>query len=260
MKYYKNPIGKRVFLRYPKELLDGMLKTGIIQIINVNNEVKYVPEVAIVEETNGQEDFQKGDEVVVQYLVALDKEVWKDNQDEIARKSGEIYREDKRIYEKYTELRKQMKNGTAAALIQDWHKEKAIKVQQLPPQKEKRNIRNQYFIQKENDDEIRWCWEEQIYGIRRNGKITPTKNFIFCELPEELPEQIGRIYIPHSARKPETSKKGFKVKVKYIRDEEKKSLNLQEGQYIYCDKDTDAVKKIWGEEVIRVPINYILGW
>lgn len=198
----------KLIIRYrPQDLDQHLNMSGTIRVVNSLNVAEYISETAIVE-SSGIDGINKGDEVIVQYLIAWDVDY----------------------------------------------------------DAEGKRIRNQYFIDiepnKDNSelhDEIRWCWNQAVFGVRRNGKIIPLNGYCFCEKPEKPYEYKGLIVIPEIYRKQDTDNKGYRAKLKYINPKDTEELSLQEGQVIWAAKNTDATKKVWGEELIRVPVDKILA-
>ncbi len=120
--------------------------------------------------------------------------------------------------------------------------------------------RNQYFISKEEDgSELRWCHKDQVFGVIKDGKIIPVNGYMFCEPPMKPYEYKGKIIIPDMYKKQDTDNKGYRAKIKYLNNKDKKELSLQEGMTIWAEKNTDATKKILGEELIRVPVNKVVA-
>lgn len=121
---------------------------------------------------------------------------------------------------------------------------------------------NKYFLERQkNGDEIRWCSDYDIFGVIRGGEMIPKKEYVFAELPPPAEEKTkGGIIIPEAFREQKTDKKGYWTKVKHIHPEHKEKYNLQPGQEIYCEKNSDIQKEIFGEKLLFIPIQKVLGW
>lgn len=125
-----------------------------------------------------------------------------------------------------------------------------------------KSFRNENFIQKEeNGDELRWCDDNEwdMFGIMRDGEIVPRETLIYCEVPVMKEDRIGSIIIPEIARKVDTDKKGFWTKVLYINPNDAKKLDVKAGDEIYCSKNSDVKKCIFGQTIIAVPVKMALS-
>lgn len=197
------PLPKKIILRYLKEDLDKMNKSGRFYIDTSFNPNQYLCEEAMIESDNeelNEQGFHKDDRVLVQYLIAWDEE---DNQGRVPR--------------------------------------------------------NQYFIQKEeNGDILRWANVQQIYGKMSSDGFVPMKGFVFCNIPPKL-EIKSKAGLILDEQPQDTTTKGFHTTVKYIHPHDSEETGLKAGDKIYADKNSDAVKKVFGQELIRVPKERILA-
>jgi hypothetical protein len=117
--------------------------------------------------------------------------------------------------------------------------------------------KNQFFIESQNGDQLRWCYWDQIFGKQnKDGTFTPVKGFVFCELPEKV-EVKSKLWTPQ--QKQDTDNKGYFTTIKYIHPVDAEESGLKSGDRVVCEQNTDAVKNTFGEELIRVPFNRILG-
>lgn len=127
---------------------------------------------------------------------------------------------------------------------------------------------NQYYIDTDtNGDVIRWCSTQHgirtggrdIMGKIRNGVVTPKKGIVFAEIPPPVPEKKGNLFIPNSFREQKTDKLGYHTTIKYIHPDDANELGLEIGDTIYCEKDSDIKKVIFGHEILTIPTDRILG-
>lgn len=122
--------------------------------------------------------------------------------------------------------------------------------------------RNENFIcQEENGDELRWCDDNEwdVFGVMRDGEIIPRETTIYCEVPEMKEDRIGSIIIPEIARKIDTNNKGYWTKVLHINPLDSKKTDLKAGDEIYCTKNSDVKKCIFGHTLIAVPVKMALA-
>lgn len=119
--------------------------------------------------------------------------------------------------------------------------------------------RNQYFIEAQNGDELRWCSWDQVFGkFNEDGTFTPTLGWVYCELPKIIPEheENGIVVLE---QKVNTDTKGFETKIVFIHPQDAEEYGLNAGDEILADKNTDAVKRIADQLYIRVPAQFILA-
>jgi len=115
--------------------------------------------------------------------------------------------------------------------------------------------KNQFFIEADNGDILRWCNWVQVFGKQnKDGSFTPARPYVFCELPEKE-EVKSTLWTPQQNQKTDTH--GYFTTIKYIHplDSEESGLNI--GDRILCQKNTDAKKNVFGEELIRVELQRI---
>jgi co-chaperonin GroES (HSP10) len=130
-----------------------------------------------------------------------------------------------------------------------------------------RRMNGYYIDTEENGDVIRWC--STLYGIHAGGmdimgkidgdRIIPKIGVVIAEIPPPVPEKHGGLFIPNSFREQKTDKLGYHTKVKYIHPQDAEELGLSEGDTIYCEKDSDIKKVIFGQEILTIPAKRILG-
>jgi len=125
---------------------------------------------------------------------------------------------------------------------------------------EEKNVqRNMFFLEREdNGDEIRWCHISNLFGKQSKKGFMPLKNYIFCNLVPNIKEHYeGGIFVPE--QKVDTETKGYETTIKYIHPHDAKEMNLKSGDRIMCSKNSDAVKKVFGELLLRVREDCVLG-
>ncbi len=111
----------------------------------------------------------------------------------------------------------------------------------------------------ENGDEIRWCDTYSLYGRKRGDEIIPMKGYVFCSLPEVIAETKTEAGIILLEKKQDTDRKAFKTTIVFIHPEDAEMYDLSVGDEVFVDKDSDAVKKIFGHTVIRVLTDKVLA-
>ncbi len=120
-----------------------------------------------------------------------------------------------------------------------------------------------YFLEtEENGDRICWCKKENVYAVIDGDKIIANKGHVFCEVPEEEPDTTpsGLVFIPETARAQDTTKKGYRATVvAFNKDDENITFDLNAGDTIVCEKNSDIPIKICGKDYIRVPSDRVCG-
>lgn len=118
--------------------------------------------------------------------------------------------------------------------------------------------RNQFFVDKDGKDEIRWCDASQIFGKKTDEGFQPQKGFVFCELLKDTTEHLKNgIWVLD--KKQDSDTKGFQTTIRYIHPHDAEELGLGTGETIMCKNNSDAIKKAFGEELLRIPADCILG-
>lgn len=119
--------------------------------------------------------------------------------------------------------------------------------------------RNMFYIESCDDgSEIRWCHISQVFCRKIKDDIQPLKNFVFCDLVKPIAEHYENgVFVME--KKQNTQDKAYQTKVRYIHSLDSEQLGLNVGDIIYAEKQSDSIKNVFGEELLRVPANQILG-
>jgi co-chaperonin GroES (HSP10) len=250
----------KVILRYRKDDLDAAQRSkGGLFLATHFNPNEHVCQIAVIEGDNDElnkEGFFCGDEVLVQYLVGLD-EVYEDKKE---RNLNGLLSDEHNVKRKIKELRDNGLDRQAMHLMRSYEEEVNRHKIDFDTRTTSDRIRNQYFMRLEdNGDEIRWADVKQsLYGKKTEDGFMPNKGWVFCEVPTAIPERIQNgIVIPEQAQN--TSDKGFRTRIVYIHPKDGENYGLNIGDYIMADKNTDAIKNVFGVEYIRVPVEFILA-
>lgn len=114
-----------------------------------------------------------------------------------------------------------------------------------------------YFLYHDGNDEIRWCDMSQVFGKKIVNGFMPAKNFVFCEIPLTTKEHYeGKIFIPEEKQNTE---KAYTTTIVFIHPHDANKYDLEKGMKVVCEKNTDAVKNVFGVDYIRVPADRILA-
>lgn len=117
---------------------------------------------------------------------------------------------------------------------------------------------NSYFIRKEsNGDEIRFCSNMDIFGVIRDDKMIPKKEYVFAEIPTKKSEKVGLLFIPQTAQDQTTDREGYWTKILRVHPD---NAPLKDGQTIYCEPNSDITKEIYGNEILFIPTQKVLGY
>ncbi len=118
--------------------------------------------------------------------------------------------------------------------------------------------RNQYFIQEEDGDIIRWCHVDQIFGRYEGDSFIPVRGFVYCEPPKKNEEKVVN-GIVQLEKEVDTETKGYETTIRFIHPQDAEENGLSVGDVIIADKNSDARKSVGGEILLRVPLDMILA-
>lgn len=118
--------------------------------------------------------------------------------------------------------------------------------------------KNNYFMEQSGEDELRWCHYTQIYGKQTKDGFVPLKGWVFCEPIKKIEEreQNGIILLENVV---DSENKGYQTKIVYIHPFDEEEYGLRKGDCIMADRNTDASKKVFNENLLRVPATHILA-
>lgn len=126
-------------------------------------------------------------------------------------------------------------------------------------EKDKAAKRNTNYLETfDNGDELRWCDFNQVYGKRTDDGFVPVSGMVFCELPPSKPEhQENGITVLEEFQ--DTMRSAYYTFVRYIHPKDEEETGLKQGDKVWAEKNSDAIKDVFGEKLIRVPLECILG-
>lgn len=252
------PSGNKVILRYKKEDLEAVKKTvGGLYLDTSFNPNEHVCQVATIEGDSERlnKDYLlfKGDVVLVQYLVGLD--TFTENKTDY---SQDIEKERALFFKNIDNLLNNGMDTKAKKLTKSFESEYTQYDIKLKKEVTLQVKRNQFFIEKDGEDEIRWCDISQIFGKKTKDGFMPLFGFVMCDLLPTIPEHYhGGIIIKE--QKVDTEKKAYITSIRYIHPLDSDRLGVNVGDRVFCTPNSDAIKDVFGEKLLRVPSECILG-
>jgi hypothetical protein len=118
--------------------------------------------------------------------------------------------------------------------------------------------RNQYFMEEQDGDIIRWCHVDQIFGRYEGDNFIPIRGWVYCEPPKKNEERVVN-GIVQLEKEVDTETKGYETTIRFIHPQDAEENGLSVGDRIICDRNSDARKSVSGEILLRVPLDMILG-
>jgi len=98
-----------------------------------------------------------------------------------------------------------------------------------------------------------------IFGIVKSKSIEPLNGTIICDPPIKEQELTSSIIFLDHLKKSNSDNKAYRAKVRYISKQDSKEFGIKKGDIIVAKKNSDIPIKVKNEELIRIPINFVVA-